>query len=186
MFDTARGGAADRAPAEEVAHLALLVGRLLLLNGCDTAEVQAAMGRFAEAFGREANVLVTYEGLLVTLELEGQFRTKVGHRVPAMNVGLGAVGAVNRVLAAVAGGSHDLAWARAELRGGDGARIVRLPRGGGKPADRGRRRGGLAGARGRDSLARPVLRADDGSDRGGHRRTAAATAGPASVGLRYG
>ena len=108
-------GAAERAPAEEVAHLALLVGRLLLLNGSDTAEVEEAVERFAEAFGGEAHILVTYEALTVTLALDGQFRTKVGHRVPAINVDLGAVGAVNRVLAAVAGGKHDLACVRAAL-----------------------------------------------------------------------
>lgn len=100
---------------EEVAHLALQVGRLLLLNGSDTAEVQSAVVRFAEAFGCDVNVIVTYEALMLSLSLEGHFRTKVGHRVPAMNVGMGAVSAVNAVLAAVAGGSRDLAWVRGEL-----------------------------------------------------------------------
>lgn len=108
-------GIAATVDRDEVAHLALQVGRLLLANGDDTADVQAAVVRFAESFGGEASVVVDYEALVVTLALDGGLRTKVGHRVPAMNVGLGAVAAVNRVLAAVAGGKRDLAWVRAEL-----------------------------------------------------------------------
>jgi uncharacterized membrane protein YjjP (DUF1212 family) len=106
----ATGGTAD-----EVAHLALKVGRLLLANGDDTGDVQAAVTRFAQAFGAEASVVVTYEAVVVTLVLEGELRTKVGRRVPAMNVGLGVVVAVNRILAAVAGGKRDLDWVSAEL-----------------------------------------------------------------------
>jgi uncharacterized membrane protein YjjP (DUF1212 family) len=106
----ATGGRAD-----QVAHLALKVGHLLLANGDDTGAVQAAVTRFAQAFGAEASVVVTYEAVVVTLVLEGELRTKVGRRVPAMNVGLGAVVAVNRILAAVARGKHDLDWVSAEL-----------------------------------------------------------------------
>jgi uncharacterized membrane protein YjjP (DUF1212 family) len=109
------GGAATTTDRDEVAHLALQVGRLLLANGDDTNDVQAAVMRFAEAFGGEASVVVNYEALVVTLALDGGLRTKVGHRVPAMNVGLGTVAAVDRVLAAVTGGKRDLAWVRAEL-----------------------------------------------------------------------
>lgn len=35
---------------EEVIHLSLQLGRLLLANGADTAEVQTAVTRFAAAF----------------------------------------------------------------------------------------------------------------------------------------
>jgi uncharacterized membrane protein YjjP (DUF1212 family) len=111
------GAAAAQGKTDEVAHLALEIGRLLLANGDDTADVQAAVMRFAEAFGGQASVVVTYEAVIVTLALDGALRTKVGHRVPTMNVGLGAVAAVNRVLAAVAGGKRDLAWVRGELDG---------------------------------------------------------------------
>lgn len=100
---------------DEVAHLALKIGRLLLANGDDTAEVEVAVTRFAQVFGGEASVVVNYEALIVTVALDDALRTKVGRRVPAMNVGLGAVAAVNDVLAAVASGKRDLAWVAAEL-----------------------------------------------------------------------
>jgi uncharacterized membrane protein YjjP (DUF1212 family) len=101
--------------ADQVAHLALKLGRLLLANGDDTDDVQASVTRFARAFGADASVVVTYEAVLVTLDLDGESRTKIGHRLPAMNVGLGVIIAVNRVLAAVAEGKRDLDWVSAEL-----------------------------------------------------------------------
>jgi uncharacterized membrane protein YjjP (DUF1212 family) len=100
---------------EEVAHLALLVGRLLLLNGADTDEVQAAIGRFVGAYGGEAHLLVSYEALLLTIVVGEEFRTKIGSRVPAMNVGLTAVAAVNRLVDDAASGRLGLAEARAAL-----------------------------------------------------------------------
>ncbi len=102
---------------EEVAHLALLVGRLLFQNGADTAQVQELVGRFTAAFGCEAHLLVTYEALLLTAVVGGQFRTKVGPRVPAMNVNLAAVAAVNDLVGGVAAGRTGLAQARAQLEG---------------------------------------------------------------------
>ncbi len=100
---------------EKVAHLALLVGRLLLLNGADTAQVEMAVARFAAGFGCEAHLLVSYEALLLTIVAGDDFRTKIGSRVPAMNVGMTAVGAVNRVVDDVERGRYGLAEARAAL-----------------------------------------------------------------------
>jgi len=100
---------------EEVAHVTLHLGRLLLVNGTDTAEVQKSVTRFAAAFGAEAHLLVSYEALLLTAVSGGQFRTKVGYRVPAMNVNLTAVAAINRLLEGVEDGRCKLAQARAEL-----------------------------------------------------------------------
>jgi uncharacterized membrane protein YjjP (DUF1212 family) len=88
----------DSAQMEDVAHLALQVGRLLMLNGADTEQAQNAVLRFAAAFGCEANLLVTYEALLVTLVAGDHFRTKIGHRLPGMNVGMRAVQAVGDVV----------------------------------------------------------------------------------------
>jgi uncharacterized membrane protein YjjP (DUF1212 family) len=107
--------AADATQVEEVAHLSLQVGRLLLLNGSDTEQVEAAVIRFAAGFGCEAHLMVSYEALLLTIVAAGQFRTKIGHRVPAMNVGMTVVGAVNRVVIGAATGQLALAQARAKL-----------------------------------------------------------------------
>jgi len=111
-FGPATAGAA---PVEEVAHLALSVGRLLFQNGSDTTQVQRAVTRFAAAFGSEVHLLVTYEALLLTAVAGGQFRTKVSSRVLSMNVNLAAVAAVNRLIGEVEAGQRSLAEARAEL-----------------------------------------------------------------------
>jgi uncharacterized membrane protein YjjP (DUF1212 family) len=105
----------DAAQVEEIAHLALLVGRLMLANGADTAAMETSVERFAAAFGCEAHLLVSYEALLLTVVAGDHFRTKIGHRVPAMNVGMTALGAVNRLVEAVESGGCDLAAAQAAL-----------------------------------------------------------------------
>ncbi len=98
-----------------MAHAALQAGRLLLANGADTGAVEAAVGRFAAAFGFEARLLVTYEALLLTVVADGHFRTKIGPRVPAMNVGMSVVTAVTRLLDDVEARRLDLAAAAAGL-----------------------------------------------------------------------
>jgi uncharacterized membrane protein YjjP (DUF1212 family) len=105
----------DAARVEEVAHLSLLIGRLLLLNGADTSEVEAAVARFAMAFGCEAHLMVSYEALLLTIVTGEHFRTKIGSRVPAMNVGMTAIAAVNRLVDDAESGRRGLAEARVEL-----------------------------------------------------------------------
>jgi uncharacterized membrane protein YjjP (DUF1212 family) len=107
--------APDATQVDEIAHLSLQVGRLLLLNGADTEAVETAVVRFAAAFGCEAHLMVTYEALLLTVLANGHFRTKISHRIPAMNVGLTAVNVVNRIVDAAATGRLDLVKARAGL-----------------------------------------------------------------------
>jgi uncharacterized membrane protein YjjP (DUF1212 family) len=105
----------EDAPVEQVAHLALLVGRLLFENGADTAEVLESVVRFAAAFGYEANLMVSYEVLLLTLVASGQFRTKVGHRVPAISVNMAAIADVSRLVGEVESGQKGMADAQAAL-----------------------------------------------------------------------
>jgi uncharacterized membrane protein YjjP (DUF1212 family) len=100
---------------EEVAHLALQIGRLLLGSGADTAQVQRSVQQFAAGFGQEAHVVVSYESILLTIIAGGQFRTKVGYRIPAMNVNMAAVTAVNSLISDIESGLRDLAEIRAEL-----------------------------------------------------------------------
>lgn len=50
---------------EEIAHQSLQVGRLLMVSGADTEEVEVGVARFATAFGCEANLMVSYEALLL-------------------------------------------------------------------------------------------------------------------------
>lgn len=105
---------------EEVAHLALHVGRLLFQNGADTEEVQTSVLRVAAAFGCEAHLMVTYEALLLTLVAGGQFRTKVGYRVPALNVNMAAIADLSRHVDEVKNGRRGTAEARAELEAIEG------------------------------------------------------------------
>jgi uncharacterized membrane protein YjjP (DUF1212 family) len=93
--------APDHASAEATAHCALQLGRILLQNGGDTGQVQFAVRRLAAAFGYEAHLLVSYEALLLTLLSGESFTTKIGSRIPAMNVGMNAVAAAYRVLDSV-------------------------------------------------------------------------------------
>ena len=104
------------AHAEEVAHLGLILGRLMLLNGADTEQVEAAVNRFVRAFGCTAQMLVSYEALLVTVVCGEHFRTKISRRVPGMGVGMAGVLALNRLLADIDGGGVDLEAARAALQ----------------------------------------------------------------------
>jgi uncharacterized membrane protein YjjP (DUF1212 family) len=100
---------------EELAHLTLSLGRLLLASGADTDQVQKEMFRFATGFGSEAHLLVTYEGILLTLVSGERFRTKVGHRLPALNVNMAAVAALSEVVTKVEDHQLSLEQARKAL-----------------------------------------------------------------------
>ncbi len=71
--------------------------------------------RFAAAFGCETHLVVTYEALLLTVVSGEQFRTKISHRVPAMNVNMAAVAAVSNLLGEVEAGRWRLSEAQKEL-----------------------------------------------------------------------
>jgi len=93
---------------EEVAHLSLQIGRLLLANGADTAQVRKAVEGFAAALGREVHLVVAYEELLLTTVGQDGFRTKVGLHLPSMNVDMNAVGALNAIVDDVIAGRLDV------------------------------------------------------------------------------
>ena len=103
------------ADIDAVAHQSLQLGRLMLLNGAGTEEVQDAVSRFAHAFGCEAQLLVSYEALLLTILAGEHFRTKIGQRLPAMNVGLAALTALDRLVNDAEAGRCGLQTAGAEL-----------------------------------------------------------------------
>ena len=105
----------DAARLDTIAHLTLQLGRILLLNGSDTEQVQASIARFAAAFDVEANLLVSYEAVLVTIVAGGHIRTKVGHRLPGIGVGMAAIEAVNQLIDDVDGGDRDLVKVQSRL-----------------------------------------------------------------------
>ena len=103
------------AEIDELAHLSLQVGRLQLLNGADTEQVVTGVQRFAASFGGQAHLMVSYEALLLTLVAGDHFRTKIGPRLPGMNVGMIALNAVGSLLDDAENGRLKLADARAKL-----------------------------------------------------------------------
>lgn len=90
-------------PIHDVAHLALRMGRLMLLNGADTAHVQDAVLGFTRRFGFQAHLLVHAEGLLLTVEDADGFRTKIGRQVAGFAVNMDALVALERIRAGGAG-----------------------------------------------------------------------------------
>lgn len=107
--------AAQSASLEDVSHSALGIGRLLFQNNADTEEVEQAVRRFTKVFGYESHPLVTYETLLLTVTSRDSFRTKAGNRVPAMNVNMAAVAAVNTLVDDVEEGRLSLAEVQGRL-----------------------------------------------------------------------
>ncbi|GAB0115532.1 threonine/serine exporter family protein [Acidisoma sp. C75] len=101
--------------AEEVAHCLLQFGRILLQNGADTGRVQLAVRRFAAALGYDARLFISYEGLILTVLSGTRFTTKIGSRIPAMNVGMSQAAAAFGILGAVEGRRLTLAEAAAAL-----------------------------------------------------------------------
>jgi uncharacterized membrane protein YjjP (DUF1212 family) len=106
---------AKTAAAEEVAHLALLLGRYLLITGADTARVQDAVERFANGLGFQTHLLVGYEALLLTVISGGEFRTKVGSHVAALTVDMTAAQELYRIVDDTAAGRLDVAAARTRI-----------------------------------------------------------------------
>jgi uncharacterized membrane protein YjjP (DUF1212 family) len=107
--------AVDAGSIDEVAHLALHLGRLLLLNGADTGQVETDVERFALAFGCTAQLTVNYETLLLTLVAGDHFRTKIGKRVPAMGVGMAALAAIDALMGRITSGQCRLQEVRPAL-----------------------------------------------------------------------
>jgi uncharacterized membrane protein YjjP (DUF1212 family) len=103
------------ASAEVAAHCTLQLGRILLQNGGDTGQVQRAVIRFAAACGYEAHLLVTYEALLLTLVGGDSFTTKIGNRIPAMNVGMSALVTAYGLLDSIESGAIGVREAQAAL-----------------------------------------------------------------------
>ncbi|WP_260737661.1 threonine/serine exporter family protein [Tunturiibacter lichenicola] len=96
------------AAPEETAHLSLELGRLLLMNGSDTARAKEAVERFAHGLGYESHLSITFEALLLTVIAENQFRTKVGSHIPATTVNMTAVESLNRIVDDTASGLLDV------------------------------------------------------------------------------
>ncbi len=95
---------AEPSRAAGVAHVALRLGRLMLVKGADTQLIESKVGALAERAGYAAHLLVWPEGLLLTVESGDSFRTKLGHGIAGMTVDMGALTRLDRI----AGGESEL------------------------------------------------------------------------------
>lgn len=85
------------------------------MNGADTEQAETAITRLAAVFGCEAHVALSYEALILTVVYGNHFRTKIGRRLPGMNVGMAAIEALKGVIDAATSGRLSLTEARAAL-----------------------------------------------------------------------
>jgi uncharacterized membrane protein YjjP (DUF1212 family) len=98
-----------------VAHLALRIGRLLLVNGADTGHTQRRVVEFIAALGHEGHFFISAEALLVTIQSAGQFRTKVGRHIPAMSVDMRRLTLIEHLLDGARRRGHEVAALEAQL-----------------------------------------------------------------------
>jgi uncharacterized membrane protein YjjP (DUF1212 family) len=73
------------------AHTLLRLGRLMLVNGAATEAVLDNLTILADRLGFRINLLIFAEGLLLTIQRQGQFETKLGQRVSGAAVNIGAL-----------------------------------------------------------------------------------------------
>ncbi len=99
------------AATDAAAHCLLQLSRILLQNGADTGRVQAAVHRLAVVLGHDVRLVISYEAVILTLVSGEHFTTKIGSRIPAMNVGMAQAAAATNVAREVEAGRLDLAQA---------------------------------------------------------------------------
>lgn len=93
----------------DVAHVTLRLGRLMLINGADTAHVHESVVALAGRWGYQAHLLIGAEGLLLTLANADGFRTRLGPAISGMAVNMSALGALDRICRFDAASGADIA-----------------------------------------------------------------------------
>ncbi|RVU14110.1 threonine/serine ThrE exporter family protein [Methylobacterium oryzihabitans] len=97
------------------AHLALRVGRLLLVNGADTRSALARMEEVGALAGHRVRALALPEGVIVTAGDGPAERTRLGRTIPALGVDMARLGAVEGALDEVRAGTLDATGLDARL-----------------------------------------------------------------------
>ncbi|HVY17784.1 MAG TPA: threonine/serine exporter family protein, partial [Rhodopila sp.] len=78
-------------PAGVIAHVALRLGRLMLAKGADTQLIEGKVKALVGRAGYDTHLLIWPEGLLLTVDNDASFRTKLGHGIAGMTVDMGAL-----------------------------------------------------------------------------------------------
>ncbi|MBY8975987.1 threonine/serine exporter family protein [Rhodobacteraceae bacterium NNCM2] len=81
----------------QVSHTALRIGRLMLANGAGAERVQNAVAEFVRRFGYGSRVMVTAEGLILTLDGKRDFHTRLGYPLTGMGINMGVLTALRQI-----------------------------------------------------------------------------------------
>lgn len=100
---------------DQVAHVALRLGRLMLANGAGAERVQEAVAGYVRRFGRDGRVMVSAEGLILTIEGASGFHTRLGQPLGGMGVNMGRLSALQKIRRADWGEGPDFAAINAAL-----------------------------------------------------------------------
>src|SRR5262245_10882432 len=82
----------------DVAHTLLRLGRLMLVSGAATEHVHEAVTTLAERLGYQPRFLIFGEGMLLTLQDEHGFVTKLGPTISGMKVNMKALSALDGIV----------------------------------------------------------------------------------------
>src|SRR5262245_45073817 len=94
----ARHSAAHPPALCDVAQSLLRLGRLMLVSGAATEHVQEAVTTLAQRFGYQPRFLILSEGMLLTLQDEHGFVTKLGLTISGMRVNMKAVSELDGIV----------------------------------------------------------------------------------------
>ena len=103
------------APLEAVVHIALRIGRLLLVNGADTSHTQRQVTEAITSFGYKGDFFISAEALLLSIKNGEKILTKVGPRISGMAADMGRLVELEQVLDRLRHGTRDISALDAEL-----------------------------------------------------------------------
>lgn len=100
---------------DDIGHFVLQAGRLLLVSGADVDYVLQRTTSFVSALGDAAQLFISGERLLLTIDEGKTYRTRVGHQIAGMGVNTGLFDAVDKVMEEALSGEIDLREANNRL-----------------------------------------------------------------------
>jgi len=100
---------------DDIGHFVLKAGRLLLVSGADVDFVLQRTTLLISKLGGAAQLFISGERLLLTVDEGKTYRTRVGHQIAGMGVNTGLFAAVDNVIVDAVSGSIDLTEAISRL-----------------------------------------------------------------------
>jgi uncharacterized membrane protein YjjP (DUF1212 family) len=100
---------------DDIGHFVLRSGRLLLVSGADAAYVLKRTALLVAKLGGAAELFISGERLLLTVDEGNSYRTRIGRQIAAMGVNTGLFDAVDKVIEDASSGLIDLKEATSRL-----------------------------------------------------------------------